>query len=287
MGAGQIKEIKNRINGIKSTHQITNAMNIVSSTKFKKFSTLVENAKPYSKSINGILKNIAGALVGTKNPLFDGKKEVKKVGIIVMTSDRGLCGSFNSSTLKEMEKLIKEKSDAKVSIIAVGKKGRDYAKKRDMDMKAEYIQLIPETMFEKAKEISENIVEFYNEDIFDEVYLIYSKFFSAVNWELTTKRLLPIERAEKEEGERAEPYIFEPSEEQILNSLLPKYLNIDIYHSILENTASEHAARRQAMQNATDNAEEMIGTLTLQYNRQRQAAITQEISEIVGGANAL
>ena len=131
-------------------------------------------------------------------------------------------------------------------------------------MKAEYIQLIPETMFDKAKEISGNIVEFFGADIFDEVYLIYSKFYSAVRWELTTKKIIPVERVESESNE---PYIFEPSQEEILGTLLPKYLNIQLYQSLLENTASEHAARRQAMQNATDNADEMIGKLTLQYNR--------------------
>lgn len=163
-------------------------------------------------------------------------------------------------------------------------KARDFCKKSNVDLKAEYIQLIPETMFDKAKEISENIVEFYNEDIFDEVYLIYNEYFSAIRWELRTKRLIPIERVESESNE---PYIFEPSQEEILETLLPKYLNIQIYQSLLENTTSEHAARRQAMQNATDNAEDMIASLTLQYNRERQAAITQEISEIVGGAESL
>lgn len=187
-------------------------------------------------------------------------------------------------TIKSLEKLVKDNKGKEVSVIAIGKKARDYCKKSNLDLKAEYIQLIPETMFDKAKEISENIVEFYKEDIFDEVYVIYNEFYSAIRWELSSKRLIPIERLE---AEKNEPYIFEPSQEEILETLLPKYLNIQIYQALLENTASEHAARRQAMQNATDNAEEMIGNLTLQYNRERQSAITQEISEIVGGAEAL
>ena len=284
MGAGKSREIKNRIKGVKSTHQITNAMNIVSSTKFKRFSALVEKSKPYAEALNGILGNIASGLKGEQNLLLDGRKDVKKVGIVVMTSDRGLCGSFNSATIKRLEKLISENSDKHVSVIAVGKKVRDYCKKAGVDLKAEYVQLIPETMFEKAKEISENIVEFYKEGIFDEVHLIYSEYFSAIKWELQTKRIIPIERVE---SEKSVEYIFEPSEEEIMEALFPKYLNIQLYQAILENTASEFAARRQAMQNATDNAEEMIGTLTLQYNRERQGAITQEITEIVGGAEAL
>lgn len=284
MGAGKSREIKTRIKGVQSTHQITNAMNIVSSTKFKKFSALVEKSRPYAESLHGVLKNLAAGLKAEKHLLLDGKEQVKKIGVIVMTSDRGLCGSFNSGTLKVLDKLKSENKDKEVSVIAIGKKARDYCNKRDIDLKAEYIQLIPETMYEKAKEIGENIIDFFNEDIFDEVYMIYSKFHSAVNWELTTKKILPIERVESEKNE---PYIFEPSQEYILSSILPKYLNIDIYQAILENTASEHAARRQAMQNATDNAEEMIADLTLLYNRERQSAITQELSEIVGGADAL
>ena len=151
-------------------------------------------------------------------------------------------------------------------------------------MKAQYIQLIPETMYEKAKEISDNIVEFYNEDIFDEVYILYSKFISALKSDITLKKMIPLERAI---GELNGNYIFEPSAEEVLTTLLPKYLNIDIYQSLLEATASEHAARMAAMKSATDNAEEMIDKLTLAYNRERQAVITQEISEIVGGASAL
>jgi len=230
------------------------------------------------------LKNIAAGIKGEKDPLLLGKEKVEKIGVIVMTSDRGLCGSFNSGTIRKLETLVKENLDKHISVIAVGKKSRDYCRKSDLDLKAEYVQLIPETMFEKAKEISENIVEFFNEGIFDEVYMIYSEYHSAIKWELKTEKLIPIGQVEVEHNE---DYICEPSEEEILQSLLPKYLNIQIYQAILENTASEHAARRQAMQNATDNAEDMIGSLTLQYNRERQAAITQEISEIVGGSEAL
>lgn len=284
MGAGKSREIKTRIKGVQSTHQITNAMNIVSSTKFKKFSALVEKSRPYADSLQNVLKNLAAGLKNEKHVLLDGKATVKKIGVIVMTSDRGLCGSFNSGTIKVLEQIRKENPDKEISVIAVGKKVRDYCRKRDIDLKAEYVQLIPETMFEKAKEIAENIIEFFYEDIFDEVYMVYSKFHSAVSWEIESRRILPVARVESDKNE---PYIFEPSQEYIMSSILPKYLNIDIYQAILENTASEHAARRQAMQNATDNAEEMIADLTLLYNRERQAAITQEISEIVGGADAL
>ena len=284
--SANMKEIKGRIESIKSTSQITNAMNVVSSTKFKKFQALTLMTRSYAGAIERTLENVAGSLKSVHHVLFDGKKEVKKVGVIVMASDRGLCGGFNSNTFKELEKLInKYKSDnVKVSVIAVGRKARDYCKRRRINVDAEYIQMIPETMLEKAKDISENIVQFYLDNIYDEVYIIYSKFVSAIEFDLKLERLLPLERREASTNEE---YIFEPSIEGVLRSLLPKSLNIQIYQSLLENTASEHSARMTAMKSASDNAKDIIEKLTLDYNRVRQSIITQEISEIVGGSEAL
>ncbi|MBR8700875.1 ATP synthase gamma chain, sodium ion specific [Fusobacterium sp. DD29] len=278
------KEIKTRIKSIQSTHQITKAMEIVSTTKFRKFSALVIKSRPFADTINNILSNIAAGIKAEKHPLFDGREEVKKIGVIVMTSDTGLCGSFNHATLKELEKIRKRNSGKEVSVIAIGRKGRDYCKKRDYDLKATYIQLIPEVMGQKAEEISENIVEYYYDNIFDEVYVIYNKFVSALRSDLVVKRLIPIERVEAKDNT---PYIFEPDAETILSALLPKYLNVEIYQALLNNAASEHSARKNSMKNATDNAEDMLKMLNLKYNRERQAAITQEITEIVGGAAAL
>ena len=284
--SANMKEIKGRIESIKSTSQITNAMNVVSSTKFKKFQALTLMTRSYAGAIERTLENVAGSLKSVHHVLFDGKKEVKKIGVIVMASDRGLCGGFNSNTFKELEKLInKYKSDnVKVSVIAVGRKARDYCKRRRINVDAEYIQMIPETMLEKAKDISENIVQFYLDNIYDEVYIIYSKFVSAIEFDLKLERLLPLERREASTNEE---YIFEPSIEGVLRSLLPKSLNIQIYQSLLENTASEHSARMTAMKSASDNAKDIIEKLTLDYNRVRQSIITQEISEIVGGSEAL
>ena len=171
--SANMKEIKGRIESIKSTSQITNAMNVVSSTKFKKFQALTLMTRSYAGAIERTLENVAGSLKSVHHVLFDGKKEVKKIGVIVMASDRGLCGGFNSNTFKELEKLInKYKSEnVKVSVIAVGRKTRDYCKRRRINIDAEYIQMIPETMLEKAKDISENVVQFYLDDIYDEVYI--------------------------------------------------------------------------------------------------------------------
>ncbi len=278
------KEIRNRIKSVQSTHQITKAMEIVSTTKFKKFSKIVEDSKVYSKSIKEVLKNISSGIKSESHPLFDGRENSKKICVIVMTSDRGLCGSFNNNVLKKLEEVRRNNPGKEVSVIAIGKKTREYCAKRDYDVKAVYSQLTPEIMFDKAKEISENIVEYYYSELFDEVYLIYNQYESAVQYNLTVEQLIPITRVESEENTS---YIFEPDAETVLSSLLPKYLNIVIYQGLLNNTASEHSARKNAMKNATDNAEEMIKALNLQYNRERQAVITQEISEIVGGASAL
>ncbi len=284
--SANMKEIKSRIESIKSTSQITNAMNVVSSTKFKKFQTLTLSTRKYSEAIEETLGNVAGSLKSVHHVLFDGKKEVKRIGVIMMTSDRGLCGSFNSNAFKELEKLIASYGEkgVKVSVIAVGKKSRDYCKRRGINVDAEYIQMIPETMFEKSKGISENIAEFYLSDIYDEVHIIYSEFISAIQYELKVEKLLPLERREAKTNKE---YIFEPSIEAVLRSLLPKSLNIKIYQSLLENTASEHSARMTAMQSASDNAKDILDELTLDYNRVRQSIITQELTEIIGGSNAL
>lgn len=284
--SANMKEIKSRIESIKSTNQITSAMNVVSSTKFKKYQTLTLMTRSYASAIEKTLENVAGSLKSVHHVLFDGKKEVKKIGIIVMASDRGLCGSFNTNTFKELDKLINKNKAAniKVSVTVVGRKARDYCKRRGINVDAEYIQLIPETMLEKAKNISENIVQFYLDNIYDEVYIIYSKFVSAIEFDLKVERLLPLERREASTNEE---YIFEPSVEGVLRSLLPKSLNIKIYQSLLENTASEHSARMTAMKSASDNAKDIIDKLTLDYNRVRQSIITQEITEIVGGSEAL
>lgn len=285
--ASNTKEIKERINSIKNSRQITNAMNIVSSTKFKKFQTLTFKSRAYSDALDVVFENILGSVVGQNHILFDGKKNVKKVCLIVMSSDRGLCGSFNSNALKKMENMINKftKEGKNVSVISIGKKARDYCDARNVNVDSEYIQLIPETMFEKAKTISLDIVNNYLSDNYDEVYLIYSKFVSVIEYKLLEERLLPFESNVK--GKKSTSTIFEPNEEDVLIELIPQMLNIKLYQALLETTASEHSARMMAMKNASDNAEELIKQLTLEYNRIRQAKITQEINEIVGGASAL
>lgn len=282
------KEIKERINSIKNSRQITNAMNIVSSTKFKRYQTLTFKSREYSRALNVVFKNILSSVVGKNHVLFDGKKNIKRVCIIVMTSDRGLCGSFNINAIKRLEKMIKKfkKENKKVSVITIGKKVKDYCSDKDIDVDSEYIQLIPQTMFEKAKTISQDIVNNYLSDRYDEVYLIYSKFVSVIEYKLLEEQLLPFAK-EGGEIEKKVEYIFEPNEEEVLIDFIPQLLNIKLYQALLETTASEHSARMMAMKNASENAQDLIKQLTLEYNRIRQAKITQEINEIVSGAEAL
>ena len=281
--AANMKEIKERIDSVKNTSQITNAMNIVSSTKFKRFQVLTLKSRNYARAVNEAFDNLVASLTGNKFVIFDGKSEVKRVGIIVMTSDRGLCGSFNSNTFRRLESMKKkfQKEGKEVSVVTIGRKAKEYCKNRDINVDSEYTQMIPETMFETGKNISEDVVQFYLNDFYDEVYMIYSKFVSAIEYNIQVEKLLPIE---KKEGLPTKEYIFEPSEEEVLNSFVPQVLNIKLYQSLLENSASEHSARMSAMKQANDNASEMIKNLEVQYNRERQGKITQELTEIISGS---
>ena len=280
--AANMKEIKERIDSVKNTSQITNAMNIVSSTKFKKFQILTLKSRSYAQALDIAFDNLVAGLKGNKFVIFDGKTQVKKVGIIVMTSDRGLCGSFNSNTHRKLEEMRKkfQKENKEISVITIGKKAKDYCKTRNIDVDSEYTQMIPETMFEKAKKISEDVVQFYLDDYYDEVYLIYSKFVSAVEYNIQTEKLLPIE---KKEGLPTKEYMFD----EVLNAFIPQVLNIKLYQALLENSASEHSARMSAMKQANDNAADMIKKLEVQYNRERQGLITQELTEIIGGSSGV
>ena len=284
--AANMKEIKERIDSVKNTSQITNAMNIVSSTKFKRFQVLTLKSRSYARAVNEAFDNLVASLTGNKFVIFDGKPEVKRVGIIVMTSDRGLCGSFNSNTFRRLESMKKEfqKEGKEVSVITIGRRAKEYCKNRDINVDSEYTQMIPETMFETGKKISEDVVQFYLNDFYDEVYMIYSKFVSAIEYNIQVEKLLPIE---KKEGLPTKEYIFEPSEEEVLNSFVPQVLNIKLYQSLLENSASEHSARMSAMKQANDNASEMIKNLEVQYNRERQGQITQELTEIISGSSSV
>lgn len=282
-----MREIKRRVKSIKSTQQITRAMKMVSAAKLRRAQDRAITARPFAFKLKEILTSVAENSTQVVHPLL-ASREVKKIAVIVLTSDRGLCGGYNSNILKQTRYLLESKKDAQVELITVGRKAFDFFKRTNYSIKANYVGLPDNIPFTQAKEIAKLAIEAYEKTEVDEVYLIYNKFVSAMQQTPTTVKLLPLESenikgTEKLKGE----YLYEPSPEEILSTLLPKYIEILIYQTLLESKASEHGARMVAMGSATENAGEMIDKLTLIFNRARQASITKEISEIVGGAEAM
>ncbi len=280
-----MRDIKRRIKSVNSTKQITKAMELVSSAKLRKAKEQMEKTKPY---FNTMEETIQGILVNTNGIRheFLTQREVKKTAYIVITADRGLCGGYNSNIIKLVNQHMKEKPNK--SIIAVGSKGRDFFKKRHFDLDGEFTHLSETPSFSKAQEISRLALELYKQEMVDEVYLVYTEFITTINQKPSVKRLLPLDMS-VEGGKRESKTMiaYEPSPEAVLGYLVPKYIDSMVFGALVEASTSEQAARRVAMESATDNAEEMIGSLKLKYNRARQASITQEIAEIVGGAEAL
>lgn len=279
-----MRDIKRRIKSVKNTQQITKAMKMVAAAKLRKAQEKVLAARPYSRRLGDVLGRLASASAGVSHPLLE-VRETKKVGYVVVTADRGLCGGFNANILRLSNAEMKQHSQD-VSMIAVGRKSRDFFRRIGRKIDTEFIGLGDEMSFSQAKDIAQAVVKAYTEGVYDEVYLVYSEFVSAMTQRPTVTKLLPLETPEETKESQA-LYIYEPSAEAILFDLLPKYLETTIYRALLESKASEMGAKMTAMSSATDAATDMIGKLTLSFNRARQAAITREISEIVGGAAAL
>ena len=281
-----MRDIKRRIKSVNSTKQITKAMEMVSSAKLRRTRQRVEKTRPYFHTIKETVQDIFSSTRGVKHPLVT-EREVKKSCYIVITADRGLCGGYNSNVIRTAVSHMQDKKE--VSVITVGQKGRDYFRKRKYDFDGEYVQISENPTYTDAKQISNLVLQLYAKAMVDEVYIVYTQFLSTISQKPEIIRLLPMsgEKREEQEEKEFEFVSYEPSPEEVLAYLIPKYIESTIYGALVESSASEQGARRVAMENATDSAEEMIGDLTLNYNRARQAAITQEIAEIVGGAEAL
>ena len=287
-----MSDIRRSISSIESTGQITKAMKMVASSKLRRAQSAVVAARPYSAKVREVLGSLSNESGASSHPLQE-VREVKKVLYILVTADGGLCGGFNANIIKECEKAIKA-NEHECSVVTVGKKGRDYFKKRGYDVISEHIGIGDTPGFAVAKSIAQEVIKLYTDGEYDEVHLVYSVFKSALSNIPTDVKILPIESLPSEEAEVSEEekgfnlsYSFEPNEEEVLNVLLPAYVETQIFAAILESKASEFGSRMTAMSAATDNAAELIKSLTLAMNRARQAAITTEISEIVGGAAAL
>jgi F-type H+-transporting ATPase subunit gamma len=278
-----LRDLRRRIKSIKSTQQITKAMKAVSAAKMQKSQEQVLSARPYARRIKEVLGRLAAYSRGVRHPLLE-EREPEKVAFILVTADRGLCGGFNANLIRRAAQEMR--SFGNVSMICVGRKGRDFFRRRGYSIAAQYVRLGETIRFAQAQEIARFVIDKYTAREFDAVYLIYSEFVNVLVQRPVVVRLLPVEPPEAT-GKESVDYIFEPSAEEVLASLLPLYVENAVFHALLESKASEHSARMTAMDNATKNAGEMIDKLTLAMNRARQTAITKEILEVVSGAAAL
>ncbi len=284
-----LKEIKKRISSVKNTQQITNAMKMVSAAKLRRAQEAVVAARPYAEKMHEVLCNIAARDTETTHALLH-QREKKNALVLLITADRGLCGGFNSSIAKGAAQFALEKTNAysDYTLRIVGKKGNDLLKRRaELSIDKVYENITGSVTHATATLLGQELVADYEAEKFDAVYIIYNQFHSAINQEVTIKQLLPVVPDSREEETFVADYIYEPSSEQVLHSILPKYVEVQIFGALLESVASEHGARMSSMDSATKNASEMIDKLTLQYNRARQAAITKELMEIVSGAESI
>lgn len=281
-----LRDIKNRVTATKKMKQITKAMEMVSAAKLNRAEINAKSFVPYMEKIQEVVASIASGSTGVRHPMLV-SRPVKRTGYLVITADRGLAGAYNSSVLRHVYRTIsqKHKSADEYLLIVVGKIGVQFFKNRKMAVHDSIVGLADQPSFADIKRIASDTVKLYEDEAFDELYMYYNHYVSAIQQDLTEKKLLPLSNMGTEGAKSS--YEYEPSEETILEELLPQYAESLIYGALLDAKASEHAARMTAMKNATDNADELIDGLTLSYNRARQAAITQEITEIVGGAAAL
>lgn len=288
-----LRDIKKRINSVQSTKQITRTMEMVATAKIRRSTARVQAATPYSDSMMEMLGGVASHAASVEHPLLAVHPEEKRAMVIAVVSDRGLAGGFNSNVLRIVDKYhaLKGEQDIPVDIVACGKKGIAYFRYRHIDPVLSYVDLSADPTIEQAREIAQYAIEKYSAGEVDEVRVVYNHARNAADQDLMDEKVLPIEAnvlatASDEAGPQAQ-YEFEPSPAEVLTRLLPAYVETRIYHALVDSAAAEQGARRKAMKAATDNAEEMVNTLTRSYNRARQAAITTEINEIVGGAAAL
>jgi len=281
-----LKEIRNRIASVSSTMQITSAMKMVSAAKLKKAQDAITAMRPYANKLTELLQSLSATLDADSGSKYSTQREVKKVLIVAITSNRGLCGAFNSNIIKEVTKLTSQKYGSQdVSYLVIGKKAND-AFKKSKRIIANKSNVYDDLTFENVAEIAELLMEKFVAGEFDKIEIVYNKFKNAATQEIMTEQFLPIVPVEGNANLNLD-YIFEPTKAEIVEQLIPKSLKTQLYKSIRDSFASEHGARMTAMHKATDNATELRDQLKLTYNKARQAAITNEILEIVGGAEAL
>ena len=287
-----LKEVRNRITSVSSTQQITKAMKMVSAAKLKRATNAIVQLRPYANKLGDILSNLSASLEASTSPFLQ-EREPVKVLVVVVSSNRGLAGAFNANVIKTANQLIAEKyseqlANGNVSIVAIGKKAQDFYEKRKYNVIGNNNELYSALTFENASIITETIMKGFVNGDFDRVEVVYNQFKNAAMQILVSEQLLPVPRAQvTEESSAKVDYILEPSQDEIVNELIPKSVKIQLYKAILDSHASEHGARMTAMDKATENAGDLLKALKLSYNQARQAAITTELTEIVSGAAAL
>jgi len=284
-----LKDIQRRIGSVKKTQQITRAMRMVAGAKLRRATLAIESARPYAERMSATLAEIARSGTEAEHPLLEGRVRVRKLEVVLVTSDRGLCGGFNSNAIRRAQTLIDDRADAldELTITTVGRKARDYYRRRRSDQLGEHYGLEDWVEYGLASDIASRLSRRYAEGEIDEVVLIYNEFVSPITQTPRSVQLLPVYTEQSDEGVESLPYEIEPSPQALLAALVPKAVEVAVFRALLENQAGEHAARMAAMESATRNTEELIGSLTMQFNRARQAAITKELVEIVSGAEAL
>ena len=285
---GNLKEVRNRIKSVTSTQQITKAMKMVSAAKLRRAQDRITQMRPYSVKLQEMLSNIVAATEGDMNISFAKEREIKNVLLVVVTSDRGLCGGFNSNIIKTAKKLIAEKyNDKNVTILPVGKKASEAFKRLNANVIDSYVGMFSNLSFDFASQVPQWMMNEYAAGNYDAIEIIYSQFKNAATQIFTSEQFLPVAKPKNSSGSKKSDFIFEPNKEDIVNYLIPKILNTQFFKALLDSNASEHGARMTAMDKASDNANELLKDLKVLYNRQRQAAITTELTEIVSGAAAL
>ena len=279
------REIRRRIRGVKNIKQVTRAMNMIAAARLRRAQLKAEAARPYAERISEILQDVTTGAAGVRHPLLN-KREVRRVGLVLLTSDRGLCGAFNANLIREASQFLARQT-VEVGLITVGKKGRDYFRMRGARIDEHFAQPSREVQLGEMGVISKRLIADYSRGQYDQISLIYAQFVSALKSVVTVKSLLPLEKPSSQQKRPTVSYQFEPAAEMLLDTLLPQYVEVLVYQALVESLASEQAARMVAMKTATDSAADMIDALTREYNRARQESITTQILEVVSGADAL
>jgi len=284
-----LKDIKKRIGSVKNTQQITKAMKMVSAAKLRRAQEAVVASRPYADKMLEVLSSLAAREEAEAHPLLFSRGK-RRALVVVLTADRGLCGGFNANICKTAERFVRKNEDGfeAYDLMIIGRKGKEYLKHRSgLNIGKVYENITGSISFGTASLLGQEVVDGYVAEQYDAVYLIYNAFRSAISQVVTTAQLLPIIPREVDEGTHMTQYLYEPNRGAVLGQLLPKNVEVQIFRALLESVASEHGARMSAMDSASKNAKEMIGKLTLQYNRARQAAITKELMEIISGAESV